>query len=146
MHEAIYEAAVALQSRAPDRRRMIYVISDGKDIGSTGRTLADNTRLLMQNEIQVYGVATDFATFGSFGLLTAYARATGGDVYPGTSTKSMEDAFAQIAEQARNQYVLGYVSNNAAGAAETLRTIEVRTTSPRHKVAHRQGYVQQPRP
>jgi len=43
--------------------------------------------MLVQNQIQVYGDSTQYATFGSFGQLTSYARATGGDVFPGTSTK-----------------------------------------------------------
>jgi hypothetical protein len=56
----------------------------------------------------------------------AKKSATGGDVYAGTSTKSIEAAFNRIVEQARYQYVLGYVSNNPAEAA-TFRTITVTT-------------------
>jgi VWFA-related protein len=143
MNDAVHDAALALQSRPANRRRIIVIISDGKDIGST-HTLAANTDLLLNNDIQVYAVSMSFATFGSFGLLSDYARATGGDAYPGTSTTSLEAAFAQITEQARNQYVLGYLSNNTAGVSEVFRKIEVRMRSPKHKAAYRKGYLQYP--
>lgn len=144
MHDAIHDAALALQSRPANRRRIIVVISDGKDIGST-HTLAENTDLLLNQEIQFYAVSMSFATFGSFGLLSDYARATGGDAYPGTSTTSLETAFNQITEQARNQYILGYVSNNTAGESAVFRKIEVRMRSPKHKATYRKGYMQYPK-
>lgn len=92
--------------------------------------------LLVQNQIQVYGVSTQYATFGSFGELASYARATGGDVFPGTSTKSMETAFSRITEEARNQYVLAYVSNNRA-EHPVFRNIRVKTRPRGYTVLHR---------
>jgi VWFA-related protein len=145
MHDAIYEAAIALQDRPTNRRKIIVIISDGKALGDNVHTLPENTDLLLKNEIQFYGVSMDFATFGSFGLLTNYARATGGDVFPGTSTKSLETAFNQLTEQARYQYVLSYVSNNEAGPLAVFRTIAVNTRSSKLKVTHRKGYTQQPK-
>jgi len=99
--------------------------------------------LLLLKQIEVYGVSTAFGTFGSFKALSDYAAATGGDVYPGTSTKSIETAFNRIVEEARYQYVLGYVSNNRAEAA-TFRTITVTTRNGKYKVIHRRGYTQYP--
>jgi hypothetical protein len=89
------------------------------------------------------------AEFGLFeklaGNLTAYAQATGGDVFGGGSTTAMERGFANITEQARNQYVLGYVSNNEVrGRAAVFRDIEVRTRNPNLRVTHRKGYMQYP--
>jgi hypothetical protein len=100
--------------------------------------------LLLKEQIQVYGVSADFGTFGSFQALSDYARVTGGDVYPGTSTKSLEASFSRVTEQARNQYVLGYVSSNRAGRGGVFRTISVRTKSAKQNVIHRRGYLQLP--
>jgi hypothetical protein len=86
-----------------------------------------------------------YGTFGSFGILSDYARAAGGEVYPGTSTKSVETALTAITEQARYQYVLGYVSTNETRLAVS-RTIEVKTKSSDLTVTHRSGYVQYPKP
>ena len=78
-------------------------------------------------------------------MLNSYARATGGDVYGGGSTSSMELAFSRITEQARNQYVLGYVSSNRPGGAMGIfREIGVRTRTPSQRVTHRRGYIQLP--
>jgi len=104
------------------------VISDGQVAGPNAHTFDSTTELLLKDRIQFYGVSTKFATFGSYGTLTAYARAAGGDVYPGTSAKSIESAFSNITEQARYEYVLGYVSNNETQLA-VFRNIKVTTRS-----------------
>ena len=106
-------------------------------------TFKETLDLLLKNEIQVFGVSADFGTAGSYGKLSEYAGPTGGDVYPGTSTRSMETAFSRITEQARNQYVLTYVSNNVTDRT-VFRTIKVKTRSSKDTVTHRSGYMQYP--
>ena len=146
LHNAIYEAATALKSRPDERRKIILLISDGQ-VGGAGntQTLEKNLDLLLQNNIQVYSVATDYALLeGPLGLLSAYGKATGGDVYSGGSTRDMETAFSKITEQARNQYVLGYVSTNEPrGSRGVPREIHVETHSGQ-KVTHRKSYIQYP--
>jgi VWFA-related protein len=147
LHNAIYEAANALRTRPDSRRKIIILVSDGQVSGpGNTQTLEKNTDLLMQSNIQVYSVATDYALYeGSFGLLNAYGNATGGDVYKGGSTLEMESAFPRITEQARNQYVLGYVSSNEPrGMRGVYREISVRTVKPNQRVTHRKGYTQYP--
>lgn len=145
LHNAIFDAANILKNRPETRRRIIFLISDGQ-VGGAGstQTLERNVELLLQNNIQVYSVATDYALReGSLGVLSAYAKATGGDVFGGGSTRDMETAFTRITEQARNQYVLGYVSSNEPrGAGGVFRTIDVRTRYPGRTVTHRKGYIQ----
>jgi VWFA-related protein len=145
LHDAIYQAALALQSEPAEHRKIVLFISDGLVAGPNVHTFASTTELLLKNRIQFYGVSTKFATFGSYGTLTAYARAAGGDVYPGTSAKSIESAFSKVTEQARYEYVLGYVSNNETQLA-VFRNIKVRTRSANQTVFHRTGYVQYPQP
>ena len=146
LHNAIFEAATALKSRPAERRRMILLISDGQ-VGGAGNTqkLEDVVDLLLQNNIQVYSVATDYALReGPLGLLSVYGKATGGDVYSGGSTSDMERAFGKITEQARNQYVLGYVSSNEPrGQRGVRREIRVETKSGQ-EVTHRKSYMQYP--
>jgi VWFA-related protein len=144
LHDAIYEAATALLAQPADRRKIVLIISDGRVAGPNEHTFEKTVDMLVQNQIQVYGVSAQYATFGSFGALTSYARATGGDVFPGTSTKSMEAAFSRITEQARNQYVLGYVSNNRAERGPVFRNIQVKTHPRGYTVQHRKGYLQNP--
>lgn len=148
LHDAIYEAAMALRDRPKDRRKLIMIISDGQVSGANKQTLERNIDLLLRHDIQVYAVATDFALFeGSFGALGAYARATGGDAFNGATVSSMENAFSRITEQSRNQYILGYYSTNSApGIMGVYREIDVRTKVPGQRVTHRRGYIQYPAP
>src|SRR5207244_8582040 len=58
--------------------------------------------------------------------------------YSGLNTSSMERAFSRITEQARNQYVLGYISTNEPkGGLQVLRTIEVKGRDTRWKITYR---------
>jgi VWFA-related protein len=143
LNDALYETVTALQEGQADRRKIVILISDGKIAGDNMHGFQETVNALLKEQIQVYGVAARYATFGSFGTLTSYAAATGGDVYPGTSTDSIEKSFLRITEQARNQYVLGYVSTNHA-ERPTFRNIKVTTRSRNDTVIHRTGYTQQP--
>jgi VWFA-related protein len=143
LNDGIHDAAMALEEQPMDHRKIIVVVSDGTVVGPNETSFEENRTLLLQKQIEVYGISTAFGTFGSFKALTDYAAATGGDVYPGTSTKSIETAFSRIVEQARYQYVLGYVSSNRAETA-TFRKIIVTTRNSRYKVTHREGYTQYP--
>jgi VWFA-related protein len=147
LHNAIYEAATALKARPETRRKIILLISDGQVTGAGNtRKLEDNVDLLLQSGIQVYSVATDYALReGPLGLLNVYGKATGGDVYSGGSTRDMETAFTKITEQARNQYVLGYISSNEPrGLRSVYREIHVETRHPGQRVTHRKSYIQYP--
>jgi hypothetical protein len=139
LHDAVHTAAVALQDDPENRRKVIVVISDGRVVGNNDFSFDQNAALLFKHQIQVYGIS---AAFGSSGMLTNYANASGGDVFAGTSTQTLEASFGQVTEQARNQYVLSYVSTNRPGRFGTFRTITVKTRSPKLKVIHRQGYLQ----
>lgn len=143
LNDAIHEAAMALENQPIDHRRIILVVSDGTVVGPNEISFEQNKTLLLLKQIEVYAVSTAFGTFGSFKALSDYAAATGGDVYPGTSTKTIETAFSHIVEQARYQYVLGYVSNNPV-EAPTFRTITVKTRTGKYRLMHRPGYTQYP--
>jgi VWFA-related protein len=147
LHNAISEAANVLKSRPDSRRKIILLVSDGQVSGSGNtQTLDKNLEFLLQNNIQVYSVATDYALLeGSFGLLSVYGKTTGGDVYTGGTTRDMETAFPKITEQARNQYVLGYISSNEPrGLQAVTREIRVETRTPGQSVTHRKSYIQYP--
>jgi VWFA-related protein len=147
LHNAIYDAVNVLKSRPESHRRIILLVSDGQ-VGGSGntQTLEKNVDLLLQNNVQVYSVAMDYALReGPLGVLSVYAKATGGDVYGGGSTSDLETAFTKITEQARNQYVLGYSSTNEPrNRSGVRREIQVETRTPGQKVTHRKTYLQVP--
>lgn len=147
LFDALYQAAKVLETRPPDRRRIIFIVSDGQvSSGSNTHSFSEVTDLLLRDNIELYAVNTDGDPIERrLGVLGSLARATGGDEYRGLSTASMESAFSRITEQARNRYVLGYHSTNEpVRDVATVRTIEVKGRDPRWKILHRRGYTQLP--
>ncbi len=155
LNDAILAAATDLSTRPKDRRKLIFVISDGKEVGSRAN-FPQVLKVLLSNGISVYGVAVGDsamplvrdlekvnAPFSGHGdLLPRYTKATGGDVFPEFDRNAIENAYAHVTEQARNQYTLGY--NAKAGPSNTYRTIEVIVHRPNLKVHAKDGYYPLP--
>jgi len=155
LNDAILAAAQDLATRPRDRRKLIFVISDGKEVGSRAN-YAQVLKVLLSNAISVYGVAVGDsamplvrdlekvnAPFSGHGdLLPRYTKYTGGDVFPEFDRNAIENAYAHVTEQARNQYTLGYTAK--AGPSNTYRTIEVIVHRPNLKVHAKDGYYPLP--
>jgi len=146
LNDAVFTAARDLERRAPEYRKIIITISDGQDAHDMV-SAEDVLARLVRDQIQFYGVTVSMPILGKLtSTLETYAQGTGGDVYSGRTENRMRKAFARITEQARRQYVFGYVSNNeVSGSGPVLRKIEVKTAKPGLKVWHRSEYFQYPR-
>jgi VWFA-related protein len=145
LDDAMFTAATELENRAPGKRRVIITISDGQ-VAHSEHSMEEARARLVGSQIQVYAITVGLGLIGGpTSSLRAYADATGGDVYGGRTQNDMESAFAHIAEQARHQYVLSYVSNNeVSGRLPVTRQIEVKVSRPGLTVRHRQSYLQYP--
>lgn len=155
LNDAILRAAQDLSKRPRDRRRIIFVVSDGRENGSTA-PYDDVRRVLLSNNITVYGVGVDTAAlplydklnrvripgFGYGNILPRYANDTGGDVIAEFDRASIEQAYSKITEQARNQYTLGY--NAKVTASGGYRMIEVRVHRLNLVVTAKTGYYPLP--
>ncbi|HSY92395.1 MAG TPA: VWA domain-containing protein [Candidatus Binatus sp.] len=153
LNDAILRAALDLSKREKTRRKVIFVISDGREMGS--RASYDGVRHLLQTrDIQVRAVVVDsgalpgFRQLEKFHLpdqgrtnnLAKFVRATcGADPLPELSRNAIEDAYSQMASEARNQYTLGYTPLPVTGAS-AYRDIEVRVDRKGLKVAAKDGY------
>jgi len=146
LHDAMFAAADELRKRAPERRRVMVVVSDGR-AGRNEHNYDQVLHRLLENNIEVYSIGMDQAYLSrKFSVLDKYSKATGGDAFFLNATDSLEHSYSRAAEEARNQYVLGYLSNNEAPAAEPIyRQIDVRLARAGLKVLHRSGYYQVPR-
>jgi VWFA-related protein len=155
LNDAILRAAQDLSKRPRDRRRIIFVVSDGRENGSIA-PYDDVKRVLLSNNITVYGLGVDTAAmplydklnrtripgFGYGNILPRYANDTGGDVTAQFDRASIEQAYSKITEEARNQYTLGY--NAKATASGGYRTIEVKVHRPSLVVTAKTGYYPLP--
>ena len=152
LNDAILAAAKELSTRPKGRRRIIYVISDGKEYGSKA-TYKEVLRYLETNKIAVYGTLVgDSARWGEgfvsrihlpFTMydnrLYGYVAATGGTLDSEQNLNGIEKSYQHIAEEARNQYTLGYISHEPF-IDEKFRKIDVRVDQPGLEIIAKTGY------
>jgi VWFA-related protein len=152
LNDAILAAAKELSSRPKERRRVIYVISDGHENGSKA-SYKEVVRYLQTNEIAVYGtlVGTSAAWGEGFiskihlpftmydNILYKYIAATGGQADSERNVNGIEKSYADIAKDARNQYTIIYASHESILDSK-FRKIDVRVDRPGLEVTAKQGY------
>jgi VWFA-related protein len=155
LNDAILRAAQDLSRRDKTRRRVIFVVSDGRELGSTA-SYDEVKKILLSNNISVFAVGVDTASipiydklnrvrvpgFGTGNILPKYASETGGDVMAEFDRDGIERAYARIADTARTQYTLGYTTR--ATQASNYRTIDVRVLRPNLTVIAKPGYYPLP--
>ena len=157
LNDAVLLAARDLSKRDRTRRKIIFIVSDGRESGSSA-SYTDVLKVLLGQEIQVYAVAVGSSAIPGYGelqkikiprfgygdILPKYASATGGDVFTEFSRDAIEAAYSRITGEARNQYTLGYITR--ATPSSTYRVIEVRVHRSGLKVTARDGYYPLPPP
>jgi len=146
INDAIYAAAEQLQDRPRDRRRIIFLISDGQNAKNNTHSYDDTLKLLLSADVSVYVVGVGEAnwnrgiTFLGNNILSKYTHATGGDIfYGGISRENLESLYARVSEQARNQYTIGY-SGAHTDRSKPYHSIEVRVKRPGLTLLARDGY------
>ncbi len=152
LNDAILEAAQTVAKAGKGRRRVVYVISDGKEYGSQAKE-KEVIRYLLTNQISVYATLVgDSAIPGSGFLdrihlpltmrddvLPRYTTATGGECDPEFRPQSIQNNFAKLAEQVRTQYIVGYYSKESF-LDDKYRTVDVRVLRPNLDVIAKPGY------
>ncbi len=146
LNDAILRAAFDLSKRDRTRRKVIFVISDGRELGSQA-SFRDVLRVLLAQGIQVKAAVVEGSAIpgydklekfhlplqGYSDLLPRYTKLTGGgDIYTGFSRSTIEDAYAEITSDVRNQYTLGYLTR--ATVSEKCNDLEVRIDHPGLKI------------
>src|ERR1700733_8961840 len=141
LNDAILPAALELGKRDKSRRKIIFVITDGREYRSTA-SYGDVLKVLLSNGILVYGIDVGSSAIPGYkqleklhipgqatgNILPRYANATGGEILSEYSKDAIENAYQRAIGDARNQYTLGYAT--AATPSSTYREIEVRVGRP----------------
>lgn len=157
LNDAILRAALDLSKRDRTRRKVILVISDGRELGSKA-SYRDVLKVLETHGIQVKAVVVDSGALpvykqierihhlpgqGYSDILPRYCSATGGgQIFSELSRNAMEDAYAQITSEARNQYTLAYIPKATAGPV--YRSIEVQVDKKGLNIYTKAGYYPVP--
>jgi Ca-activated chloride channel family protein len=119
LYDAVYVIAKNVLANETGRKAMV-ILSDGGDNGST-RSLAEAIEQAQRADVQVYSIL-----YGMWGRLNGsdtgsppkidpglsalqkLSDSTGGHVFTVSRTMSLRDIFAQISQDLRLQYELGY--------------------------------------
>ena len=143
LDDAVYAGAELLRDRDPERlrRKIIFLISDGVNGPKFNNHKYDEVlRELLASNIAVFGIGVGSANFERrFERLSKYAHDTGGDVYYGMKSRAMEELYARVTEEARNQYTLAYAPTGTDRGAE-YHSIEVRVKREGLTILAREGY------
>ena len=152
LNDAILAAGEALSKAKKGRRRVIYVISDGKEARSKAK-VSEVVRYLQANQETVYGTLVGESAVPYIGyidkfhlpllpydnILPKYTTATGGGLEAELSTDGMERSFSHILDQVRTQYTLGYYTHGST-LDSRYRKLDVHVERPNLDVIAPPGY------
>ncbi|HEV2276861.1 MAG TPA: VWA domain-containing protein [Acidobacteriaceae bacterium] len=138
LNDAILFAAERLAHQPRGRRRIIYVVSDGRNVRSKA-TYKEVLEYLLTNNISVYGTEVGSSALWGIGyldrvklplmqpdnVLPRFAYPTGGDVQAELTENGIQNAFVHITESVRTAYTIDYLSHNSALSSK-YHNIEVR--------------------
>jgi VWFA-related protein len=140
LDDAMYEAAQLLSDRGRDRRKIIFLISDGQNAKNNKYSYDTVVKELLRYNISVYGLGVGRSYLDrKLNRLQSYAHDTGGDVYYAEKRNSLEELYSRVAEQARNQYTLAY-SPQENDKSRDYHPVEVRVRRPGLNIITREGY------
>lgn len=144
--DSIWVTAEEVLGPAPEKtRRAIILLSDGYN--TSGRKKLDEAVLAAQRSdavIYSIGIGDNFYSGIDEGALKKISERTGGRAFFPRDERQLREAFKQIEEEMRSQYLVAYEPNNQA-LDGSYRKVEIQLANPelsRQKVrlTHREGY------
>lgn len=144
--DAIWVTSDEILGIAPERtRRVIVLLSDG--VNTFGKKkLDDAVQAALKAEATVYsvGIGDNFYSGVDRGSLNKISERTGGRAYFPRDERELREAFKQIQDEMRSQYLIAYEPSNQSRDG-SYRKIEIQFANEqlqkdKVKVTHRQGY------
>jgi VWFA-related protein len=127
LYDAVVRAADEIMKKQTGRKALI-VLSDGVDFGSEA-TLNDAVEAAQRADTLIYSILySDPDAYGILGgghdgrrVLERLSEDSGGSFYEVSKKQTVENLFAILEEELRNQYSLGYVSDKPVTLSEFRR-------------------------
>jgi VWFA-related protein len=144
--DAIWVTSEEILGPAPEKtRRAIILLTDG--VNTYGKKKLDEAVLAAQrSEAVIYsiGIGDNYYSGVDEGVLKKVSERTGGRAYFPRDERELREAFKQIQDEMRSQYLIAYEPVDQA-LDGSYRKIEIKIINPdlqREKVqlSHRQGY------
>ena len=144
LYDAVVASAVHLKNNQRVDRKVLLVITDGRDNASQ-ETLQEATRRLQQENgptLYAIGLLGDELRQSDIGALKSLADSTGGVAFFPKALDEVDDITRTVARDIRSQYTIGYAPNNPRQSSG-YRTIHVAAQAPGYRaltVRTRSGY------
>jgi len=140
LFDAIVATSADMLANEPGRKTII-VLTDGEDTTSRMK-IGDAIDEALRAEVVVYSIGIGDPGYGGVnkGVLNRISESTGGRAVFPKRGKDLEQAFIQLEQDLRQQYLLAYTPKNEASDG-SFRKIEIRVTNRKDlKLQHRKGY------
>jgi VWFA-related protein len=148
LDDAIYASGQMLKGRGRDRRKIIFLITDGSNTHNNQHSFDETLHSLLLGDISVFAISVTHQTPIGRSIIQhgaaeidKYAAATGGDTFYAAKQNDLERLYSEVTEQARNEYTITFAPREA-DRTKDYHTIEVRVRRPNLDVSARQGYFQ----
>jgi VWFA-related protein len=153
LNDAVYSVAKNILAKETGRKAMV-LLTDGGENGSRS-TLADTIEQLQRADVQVYSILysaqNEAAKFGvatgtsdpGMKILQSLSEATGGRVFTVSRTLSLREIYAQIGQDLRLQYALGYTPP-ADTKPSSYHKLELKAKDNKLTVQARKGFFAAP--
>lgn len=146
LNDALFASGEMLKSRGRDRRKIIFLISDGSNSRQNEHSFDETIRSLLSGDIAVYSISVTRSIPVGRAILQRgasevdkYATDTGGDTFFASKQRDLERLYSSVTEQARNQYTLTF-SPQDIPKNQDYHPIEVRVRRPDLNITARHGY------
>ena len=144
--DAIWVTSREVLGQAPERtRRAIILLTDGQNTSGQKR-LDDAVDAAVRSEAIIYSIGIGDRYYGGVdkGTLNKVSERTGGRAFFPSDENELRQAFDQIQEEMRSQYLIAYEPSNQ-NRDGSFRKIEIEIVNPqlkdqKIKLTHRQGY------
>lgn len=144
--DALWVTSEEVLGPAPEKtRRVIILLTDGYNSWGQ-KKLDDAVQAVLRSEAVIYsiGIGDSFYSGVDEGVLRKISERTGGRAYFPRDETELRDAFKQIQDEMRSQYLLAYEPVNQKRDG-SYRKIDIQLANPQMardkiKVTHRQGY------
>ncbi|GAC1358257.1 MAG: hypothetical protein NVSMB3_05290 [Acidobacteriaceae bacterium] len=154
LNDAVYAVSKDVLAKEPGRKAIV-ILSDGGDNGSR-RSLEEAVEQAQRGDVQIYSILySAWAGFSGTGMgrasgvdagraiLQKLSETTGGRVFTVSPTQGLREIFAQIAQDLRLQYELGYTPPPGI-QPNTYHRLELKARDKSLTVQARKGFFAQP--
>jgi len=145
MYDAVYLACDTLDGR--DGRRVMVLVTDGNDTTSY-KKYPDALQAAQRTDVVLYPIivvpiANDAGrSIGGEHALASLAAATGGRTFYPESYERLNEAFAQIIQELRTQYLIGFYPKDVLREPGRYHQLSIQLADPALKISARSGYYE----